>query len=67
MKLEIIKGKNGCTEIEVNTEDINGISGDKQLRLLFVKNKKYRLTLKSYKQLEKMLRNQMWLDKVFIY
>lgn len=67
MKLKVIKGKNGCQEIDVDMEDVYGTTADKQLRLLFVKGDKYRLTLNSYKVLVKELQRQTWLNKCFIY
>ena len=67
MKLNIIKGRNGCQEIEVNIEDINGITSDRELRMLFIKNKRYRLTLRSYNELADVLRSPKWLNKCFIY
>lgn len=51
MKISIIDGKNGFKEIEVNLEDIDGISKNRILRTIFINKRKYRLTLASYKKL----------------
>lgn len=67
MKLEIIKGRNGLQEIEVNVDDINGVTSNKQLRLLFLRGNKYRLTLNSHKMLTKELQKQKWSNKVSVY
>lgn len=67
MKVKVIKGGNGCQEIDIDMEDVNGMTSDRELRLLFVKNRKYRLTLESHKELAKTLRSQMWLNKCLIY
>lgn len=67
MKLEIIKGRNGCQEIDIDIENINGVTSDRELRILFIKNKRYRLTLKSYNKLASALKSQKWINKCLIY
>ena len=52
MKISVIKGKNGCSEMDLDViNDEYTITEDKGLRLLCVNKKKYRLTLKSFKEL----------------
>lgn len=52
MKINIIKGKNGCSEINLDIiNDEYAITENKGLRLLCINKKKYRLTLKSFKEL----------------
>ena len=58
MKLNVIEGKNGCREIEVDIDNIDGITKNKEFRTLYINKKKYRLTLNSYKELVKTLKNQ---------
>ena len=67
MKLEIIKGRNGCQEIDIDIENINGVTSDRELRILFFKNKRYRLTLKSYNKLVNILRSPKWINKCLMY
>lgn len=59
MKLNIIKGENGCREIDVDIDSIDGITKNKELRTLYINKKKYRLTLASYKELISTLKRQM--------
>ena len=59
MKLNIIKGENGCREIDVDIDSIDGITKNKELRTLYINKKKYRLTLASYKELINTLKRQM--------
>ena len=59
MKLNIIKGENGCREIDVDIDSIDGITKNKELRTLYINKKKYRLTLSSYKELISTLKRQM--------
>jgi hypothetical protein len=59
MKLNIIKGENGCREIDVDIDSIDGIAKNKELRTLYINKKKYRLTLASYKELISTLKRQM--------
>lgn len=58
MKLNIIEGRNGCQEIEINLDDIDGITKNKEFRTLYINKKKYRLTLNSYKGLVEELKRQ---------
>ena len=52
MKVSVIEGKKGCSEIELDViNDEYAITENKSLRLLCVGNKKYRLTLKCFKEL----------------
>ena len=52
MKISVIEGKNGCSEMDLDViNDEYAITEDKGLRLLCVNKKKYRLTLKSFKEL----------------
>jgi len=52
MKVSIVEGKKGYSEIELDVfNDEYAITENKRLRLLCVGNKKYRLTLKSFKEL----------------
>lgn len=54
MKISVIKGKNGYSEIEFDEfSDNYAVTEDKQLRLLCLNKKKYRLTMKSFKELKK--------------
>ena len=57
MKVNIIKGKNGCRELDINLEDINGVTSNKEIRNLYIKNRKYRLTSDSHKMLLNKLRS----------
>ena len=59
MKLNIIKGENGCREIDVDIDSIDGIAKNKELRTLYINKKKYRLTLASYEELISTLKRQM--------
>ena len=59
MKLNIIKGENGCREIDIDIDSIDGITKNKELRTLYINKKKYRLTLASYKELISTLKRQM--------
>lgn len=59
MKLNIIKGKNGCKEIEIEIDynNIDGLTSNKEARTIYISNKeRYRLTLSSYKELIKELK-----------
>ena len=52
MKISVIEDKRGFSEINLETNSDNyAITEDKELRLLCVGKKKYRLTLKSFKKL----------------
>lgn len=52
MKISVIEGKKGCSEIDLDViNDDYSITEDKELRLLCLGKKKYRLTLKSFKEL----------------
>ena len=52
MKVSVIEGRKGCSEIELDLiNDEYAITEDRELRLLCFSKKKYRLTLKSYKEL----------------
>lgn len=52
MKVSVIEGKKGCSEIDLDVINDNyAITEDKDLRLLCFGKKKYRLTLKSFKEL----------------
>ena len=59
MKLNIIKGENGCREIDIDIDSIDGITKNKELRTLYINKKKYRLTMASYKELINTLKRQM--------
>ena len=59
MKLNIITGENGCREIDIDIDSIDGITKNKELRTLYINKKKYRLTLASYKELISTLKRQM--------
>lgn len=67
MKLNIIEGKKGCQEIEVELDynNIDGITGSKDFRTIYLSNKKkYRLTLNSYKELVKELKSKSLYKKL---
>ena len=66
MKIQIIKGRNGCQEIEVNIEEINGVTSDRDLRSIFLKGNRYKLTLNSHKKIIKELEKQKWLNKSLV-
>ena len=66
MKIQIIKGTNGCQEIEVNIDEINGVTSDRDIRMIFLKGNKYRLTVNSHKMLIKELKQQQWLNKSLV-
>lgn len=52
MKVSVIEGKKGYSEIDLDViNDDYAITEDKELRLLCLGKKKYRLTLKSFKEL----------------
>lgn len=54
MKVSVIEGKKGCSEIDLDViNDDYAITEDKELRLLCLGKKKYRLTLKSFKELKR--------------
>lgn len=59
MKLNVIEGRNGCQEIEIDIDNIDGITKNKELRTLYINKKKYRLTLNTYKELVDTLKRQM--------
>lgn len=59
MKLNIIEGRNGCKEIEIDIDNIDGITKNKEFRTLYINKKKYRLTLNSYKELVDTLKRKM--------
>ena len=52
MKVSVIEDEKGYSEIDLDVINDNyAITEDKELRLLCLGNKKYRLTLKSFKEL----------------
>ena len=54
MKISVIEGKKGYSEIDLDVINDNyAITEDKELRLLCLEKKKHRLTLKSFKELRK--------------
>ena len=54
MKIGVIEGKKGYSEVELDViNDDYAITEDKELRLLCLGKSKYRLTLKSFKELKR--------------
>ena len=52
MKVSVIEGTRGYSEIDLDPINDNyAITEDKELRMLCINKKQYRLTLKSYKEL----------------
>lgn len=66
MKVNVIKGENGCSELEIDLEDINGVTANKDIRNLYINKEKYRLTLKSHKMLLNKLRSNFNYSKCII-
>ena len=54
MKISVVEGKNGYREMDLDVINDNySITEDKELRLLCFNKKKYKLTLKSFKELRR--------------
>lgn len=66
MKINIIEGRKGCKELEIDLLSIDGLSKNKVFRTLYMNKRKYRLTLKSYKQLIETLRKRQLYNKLTV-